>query len=118
MSRIILVESDPQRNSLLTALLQGQGHAVSITDTLDQIPAVITKSQLDILVVDMDEHSLDEIVQIAPNLKDVKILFLGGNDDMQHDFRSWIADDIIQKSQDDDAINYCIQKILNRNEIH
>ncbi len=118
MSRIILVKSDAQRNSLLTALLQRQGHTVSITDTLDQIPAVITKSQLDMLVVDMDEHSLDEVVQIAPNLKGVKILFLGGNDDMQHDFRSWIADDIIQGSQDDDAINYCIQKILNRNKIN
>lgn len=117
MSRIILVEGDQQRNSLLAARLRSQRHAVSITNTLDQIAAVITKSQLDILIVDMDEHSLDEVVQIAPNLKGTKILFLGGNDEIKRDFRSWIAEDIIQKSGDDDAIICSIQKILNRNEI-
>jgi hypothetical protein len=65
----------------------------------------------------MPEHSLDEVVQIAPNLKGVKILFLVSNDDIKDDFRSWIAEDIIQKSREDDAIICSIQKILNRNEI-
>ncbi len=112
MAHIILNEADPIRRRLLSTRLKHSGHTVSSADRLDEIISILSESPIDIILVDMDKLSLEDVLIFAPNLRGAKLLLQASNVDLKHDFRSWIADDIVHKSQDGENVLLSIDKVL------
>jgi CheY-like chemotaxis protein len=97
MATILLNESDPLRHELLRSRLQRQGHKVWSANHLNEIIATIHDVAVDVMILDLDQHRLDDLVAFAERWKGIKIVFQSSSFGLLNDFRSWMAEQIVYK---------------------
>ena len=68
MAYILLNETDPVRHHWLQTRLEHSGHKVRSLSKLEEIRDILQETSIDIMVLDMDKQSLDDIVAHTPNL--------------------------------------------------
>ena len=112
MAQILLNESDPIRRRMLRARLERSGHIVWLLSGLEEITNILGQAAIDIMIVDMDEQSLDDLQEQFCDLKGVKLVLRASTCDLKFDFRTWIADDIFCKSKHGDNTMLAIKKVL------
>lgn len=112
MARILLNESDPIRYRMLQTRLEYSGHTVLSLGGLEEVANILGEAAIDIMIVHMDEQSLDDLQEQFCNLKEVKLVLQANNCDLQFDFRSWIADDIFCKGEHGENMMLAIKKVL------
>jgi len=112
MAKIVLNESNPARRNVLKKRLEGLGHTVWSTTEWDDITRISRSQPMDVIVVDMDNHSIDYLLQHATDFKGCKVLLQTTDDELRSDFRSWIADDIICKRPDNEGIITAVERAL------
>jgi len=114
MATILLNESDPARHQLLRLHLQRQGHKVWSAHHLNDIIATLHDVAIDLMILDLDHHNLDELAAFADRWKGIKILFQASSPAPTQDFRSWMADQFVHKFQNDEALSRAVVQLLPR----
>lgn len=112
MAQILLNESDPIRRRMLQTRLERSGHIVCLLSGPEEITNILGQAAIDIMIVDMDEQSLDDLQKQFCDLKGVKLVLQASHCDLQFDFRSWIADDIFCKGEHGENMMLAIKKVL------
>lgn len=112
MAQILLNESNPTRRRMLQTRLERSGHIVCLLSGLEEVTNILGQVAIDIVIVDMDEQSLDDLQEQFCDLKGVKLVLQANNCDLTFDFRSWIADDIFCKGKRGDNTLLAIERVL------
>ncbi len=112
MARILLNESDPVRRRMLKTRIERNGHIVRSLKRPQEIGKISGETGIDIMIVDMDEQSLDDLSEEVSNLNGIKLLLQASRNDLRFDFRSWIADDVFCKSDRGENMMVAINKAL------
>lgn len=112
MATIILNESDPGRHELLRLRLQRQGHKVWPAQHLNDIIATLHDVAVDLMILDLDHQSLDELSAFANRWKGIKILFQASSTALLQDFRCWMADQIVFKFQNGENVSRAVAQLL------
>lgn len=115
MAAILLNESDPTRLQLLRARLQRQGHDVWSASHLNDIIATLHDVAIDLMILDLDNHKLDELAAFAGRWKGIKILFQASTAALLQDFRSWMADEFVHKTHDSENVANAVAQLLHKN---
>ncbi len=112
MAQILLNESDPSRHRLLQIRLERSGHTVWALSGLQAISEALGQAAIDIVVLDMDEQSLDDLQQRFRDFWGVKLVLQTSSRDLRSDFRSWIADEIFCKGKHGENMMLAVKKVL------
>ena len=112
MATILLNESDPLRHQLLRLRLQRQGHKVWSAHHLNDIIATLHDVVVDLMILDLDHHNLDELSAFADRWRGIKILFQASSPELLQDFRCWMADQFICKFHDGENVSRAVTQLL------
>jgi DNA-binding response OmpR family regulator len=115
MATILLNESDPVRHELLRLRLQRQGHKVWSAQHLNDIIATLHDVAVDLMILDLDDQSLDELCGFANRWKGIKIVFQASSMELLQDFRCWMADQFICKLQNGENVSRAVAQLLQSN---
>lgn len=113
MAAILLTEMDPKLQAQIKTKLQKKGHKVWLAHQLSEIDTILKAAAIQLMIVDLDEKDLDLLTQVAGRWKGIKILFQASDSNLKQDFRTWIADEFICKSEDGENINRAVTQLLN-----
>lgn len=114
MASILLNESDPVRREFLRARLQRHGHRVWLAHHLNDIIATLHDVAIDLMILDLDHHRLDELAAFAARWKGIKILFQASSLAPMQDFRSWMADQFVYKMANGENLSRAVAQLLLR----
>jgi len=114
MATILLNESDPVRHELLRLRLQRQGHKVWSANHLNDIIATLHDVGIDLMILDLDQHNLDDLVAFADRWKGIKILFQASSLHAMRDFRSWMAEQFVEKFKNAENFSRVVANLLQR----
>ena len=112
MATILLNEADPMRHKQLRTQLQRQGHNVWSASHLNDIVSTLHDVAVDLMILDLDNHRLDDLAAFADRWRGVKILFQASYFDPRQDFRSWMADHFVSKSNHDETVVQTVDELL------
>jgi DNA-binding NtrC family response regulator len=113
MAAILVCDGDRQRQLQLKNRLQKQGHEVWLAERLERINAILHDVPINVMVLDLDRLNLDALIDFAGRWRGIKILCETSDPGISHDFRTWMADALINKSGDDEQIAVAIDRLLN-----
>lgn len=114
MATILLNESDPVRHELLRLRLQRQGHKVWSANHLNEIIATLHDVAIDVMILDLDQHCLDDLVAFADRWKGIKIVFQSSSMGPLQDFRLWMAEQIVYKFKNAENLSRVVTQLFQR----
>jgi DNA-binding response OmpR family regulator len=123
MTRLLIVEDDPQINQLLRERLEVE-YSVSVAHCLKDADAVLAKEKIDLIVLDGtlpdgDGYRYCSKLRNHPDYKDVLIIFLTGRAELQDKIVGFSlgADDYISKPFAFEELKLRIGALLKRSKV-
>lgn len=107
--RIIVAEDDRAISEVITIILQEANYTVTVSQQYDEILQLIKSRQADLLLLDIslsgkNGAELCQLVKKDPETKDVPIIMLSANSDIDTIAKSAGANDALQKPFDISAL--------------
>ena len=112
MANILLNEFDQSRHKLLRSQLEHRGHQVLSVDDVNDIIATLKEVTIDLMILDLDNQSLDELIEFANRWKGIMIVFQTSCPVLKQDFRSWVADEVIRKCHNGENLLQAVVQLL------
>lgn len=109
MTKILLIDDDPDVRTVLQAILQRHGYAVETAsgreEALEKIhlelPSLIL---LDVLLSGSDGRELCRLIKATPQTKDIPVIMFSGHPGAAIRFEEYGADDFIPKPFNTEAL--------------
>lgn len=122
MADILLNDSDRTHLQAVQSRLKKEGHQVWTANELLEINSILNDAGAQVMILDLDQHNLNDLMQFAERWSGIKIVFQASNTTLKYDFRSWIADAFVAKSGNGAAITSTVERLLaertNGNGVH
>ena len=112
MAAILVCDGDPQRQLQLKSRLQRQGHEVWLAERLERINAILHDVVINVMILDLDRLNLDTLIDFAGRWPGIKIVGETSDPDISQDFRTWMADALINKGGDGEQIGAAVGRLL------
>lgn len=110
-TKILLIENDTAyQKNLQTELEDGGYQVVLAEDGNDAVEKLLTEA-FDLILYDLDISGVEYLEKLVETKRDARIVILATPTACCLDFRSWIADALVDKSAQLDEIISNIQKI-------
>lgn len=108
----ILVSSGERKQSALGERLRQAGHVVTHVRNLDEVSDLLQTTDVSLMIVDLDQHKLKRVAEYADNWQGVPIVFQSSDPELRNDFRSWIADEFLLKSEKHEKVTEAVNRLL------
>lgn len=112
VANILLNEFDSIRHELLKSKLERHGYKVWSVKHLSDTISTLHDVTIDLMILDLDNQSIDEIIEFADYWKGIFILFQSSRPEIKYDFRCWMADEFIYKCKSCENILQAVEKLL------
>ncbi len=116
MASILLNDNNPARLNLVKEHFSKAGHEVWTADHLNEIIAILHDVSVDVMVLDLDQHDLDELVQFGERWKGVAKLIHANCTELFHDARCSLADQCLCKEPGGRNLIAAIDLILKKRQ--
>ena len=117
MAKILIIDDDPDIRTLMTVLLEKQGHIVEtasrqeeVMDKIDQFkPSVVL---LDVLLSGADGRKICQTIKETEDTKHISVIMFSAHPGAADKIDSYGADDFISKPLNSDALLQKLDKQL------
>ena len=117
MTKILLIDDDPDVLTVMSVLLQKEGYEVvtaarrdeALQKLQDEMPALIL---LDVLLSGADGRELCRLIKTSPQTKDIPVVMYSGHPGAAVEFQSYGADDFLPKPFQTAALLQKLQQLV------
>lgn len=105
MSKILLVDDEPNVRLVYREVLTEKGHEVLEAESGEETFKVLNKGDVDLVVLDIKlrlESGLNILQKITKEFPDIPVVLCSAYVSFQNDYTSWLAKSYVVKSSDPD----------------
>ena len=115
MSKILIVDDEPNVRKLYSEELTREGYETVSASTVAEAIAAFERDAPDLMVLDMklgDESGIDALIEIVERRKDLPVIINSAYSVFRDNFQTWAADAYLVKSVDLSPLKNKIRELL------
>lgn len=117
MSKILVVDDEPNVRLVYKEVLSDEGYEVLEVESGEEAFLVLNREAVDLVVLDIKlrlESGLNVLQKITKDFPDIPVVLCSAYVSFQNDYTSWLAKSYVVKSSDPDELLQAINKILDK----
>ncbi|HEX9830788.1 MAG TPA: response regulator [Thermodesulfobacteriota bacterium] len=117
MSRILVVDDEPNVRLVYNEELSDEGYEVLESESGKETFEILNREPVDLIVLDIklrSESGLDVLQKITKQFPDIPVILCSAYSAFQDDYTSWLAESYVVKSSDSDELLKEVKRVLNK----
>jgi len=115
MSRILVVDDEPNVRLVYKEVLSEEGYDVLEAESAKETFEILNHEPVDLVVLDIklrSESGLDVLQRMTKEFPNIPVVLCSAYVSFQNDYTSWLADSYIVKSSDPDELLKEVNRVL------
>lgn len=115
MSRILVVDDEPNIRLVYKEVLNEEGYEVLEAESARETFEILNREPVDLVILDIklrSESGLDVLQRMTKEFPDIPVVLCSAYVSFQNDYTSWLADSYIVKSSDTDELLREVNRVL------
>ncbi|MBI2486473.1 MAG: response regulator [Deltaproteobacteria bacterium] len=117
MSRILVVDDEPNVRLVYNEELSDEGYEVLESESGKETFEILNREPIDLIVLDIklrSESGLDVLQKITKQFPDIPVILCSAYSAFQDDYTSWLAESYVVKSSDTDELLKEVKRVLSK----